>query len=106
MTTHWTTYILLKSRGEVSKKMMVSLLQNVLNTVILENYDDTILGTDTGCKWKETNYVEKRETINVLLHNSVMNLMRIKMQASFVVRRLDVHNQDLSQPVLASYTCQ
>jgi hypothetical protein len=59
MTTHWTTYILFKSRAEVNKKMMDFLLQNILNTVILENYNDTDLGTDTGCKWKITNDLEK-----------------------------------------------
>jgi hypothetical protein len=43
MTTHWTTYILYKSRGEVNGKMMDFLLQNILNTVILENYNDIVI---------------------------------------------------------------
>jgi hypothetical protein len=43
MTMHWTMYILFKSTGEVNKKMMDSLLQNILNTVILENYNDNVI---------------------------------------------------------------
>jgi hypothetical protein len=43
MTTHWTACILFKSRGEVNKKVMDFLLQNILNTVILENYNDTVI---------------------------------------------------------------